>query len=72
MADWLDISTAPRDGTEFLGYDVRTKKMDVCWFFDGEIQPVQSDGYYGPDEMDFGFDWADIKFWMPLPTPPSS
>lgn len=75
MADvmgWQDISTAPRDGTEFLGYDVRTGKMDVCNFDRwGDPQAVQSDCEYGPSEDDFGFDHRDIKFWMPLPTPPS-
>lgn len=78
MSDWQPIETAPKDGTEFLAFDSRTRKMDVCemsniitreplWV----CRPVQMDGEYGPDNSDFGYEWKDITHWMPLPKPPS-
>lgn len=70
---WQPIETAPRDGTEFLAYDAHAKKMDVCEWIDSRsvhIQPVQSDGDYGPSEDDFGYHLSAITHWMPLPAPP--
>jgi hypothetical protein len=74
---WQPIDTAPKDGSEFLAYDTRTRKMDVCysyvfnansqlWF----VRAVQSDSEYGPDPEDFGYDSDDITHWRPLPDPP--
>jgi hypothetical protein len=70
MNDWQPIETAPKDETEFLAYDVRTKKFDVCEVYRGNIISTQSDCERGPDEHEFGYYLKDIKWWMPLPAPP--
>jgi hypothetical protein len=65
----------PKDGVEFLAYDSRTKKQDVCkvveWS-DGKsfVFPVQSDGEFGPFEDEFGHNQSDITHWRHLPEPP--
>jgi len=78
MSEWQPIETAPRDGSEFLAYDSRTKRQDVCHMRNFSLsdvknwvcQPSQFDGEYGPDNNDFGYEWGDITHWMPLPPPP--
>ncbi len=77
MGEWQPIETAPRDGSEFLGYDSRTMKMDVCHMANISTQDplwicrqVQMDGEYGPDYNDFGYERKDITHWTPLPAPP--
>jgi hypothetical protein len=72
--EWQPIETAPKDGTEFLAYDKRTKKMDVCHWIGRPMNwpsQVQMDGEYGPYEDQFGHSWRDISHWMPLPPPPA-
>ncbi len=72
---WQPIETAPKDGSEFLAYDGRVKKMDVCiikchrnhcW-----IYPTLQDRE-GQLEDEFGYDEEDITHWMPLPLPPQA
>lgn len=75
MTGWQPIDTAPKDGSEFLAYDSRTRKMDVAqmrdWVRGGAIcYAVQRDGEYGPDTDEFGHHPGDITHWMPLPEPP--
>jgi hypothetical protein len=72
--EWQPISTAPKDGTEFLAYDVLTKRQDVCMWCDfwNEPKQVQRDGEYGPLSDEFGYDRRAIQWWMPLPQPPQS
>lgn len=78
MSEWLPIETAPKDDTEFLAYDSRTKRMDVCVMSnlygpnDWLVKPVQSDPVYGTHEDEFGHRSVDITHWMPLPEPPNS
>lgn len=78
MSEWRDIATAPKDGTEILGYgrvageisgegwEVRTV---ILWEFDGESdftgynwRVAQTDGYAL---------WMKATHWMPLPSPPT-
>lgn len=74
--EWKPRETAPTDGTEFLAYDARTGKMDVCKTYVGhrgvEIEACQYDKEYGPMDNEFGCDEADITHWMPLPAPPAA
>lgn len=75
---WKPIESAPKDGTEFLGYAAKKGKFDVCaWVVgsinrksgeDGAFETVQHDSQYGPDDDEFGY-W-DATHWMPLPPPP--
>ena len=75
--EWQPIETAPKDDSEFLAYDSRTGKMDVCrmenistaeplWV----CRPTQWDGENGPYSNEFGYKSEDITKWMPLPAPP--
>lgn len=70
MLDWSHIKSAPRDGSEFLAYDVLTKKFDVCVMVqygkEWQAQPVQSDGEYGPSTGEFGYESRGIMLWAPL------
>lgn len=60
MTNWSDISTAPKDGEEFLAHD--GMNCAVAWFgWDEAGEPVWLHGDYQR---------FDAKFWMPLPTPP--
>lgn len=74
MTEWQPIETAPRDGTEFLAYDIQAKKQDVChWSKNFEwFEAVQSDGETGPWFGEFGRDREDITHWQPLPAPPTT
>ena len=66
MTEWQDISTAPKDGNEFLAIDAET----------GFAQVVD----YSPRTNDDTFVWAvsdgstyredAFSHWMPLPPPP--
>lgn len=64
MSKWLPIETAPKDGTEFLGYN--PDLFGVClaqwdtkgWFVDKD---AQGGG---------GFENVELTHWMPLPKPP--
>lgn len=70
---WQPIATCPKDGTQFLAWDSRTKKMDVCANLarpQPSVAAVQFDGEYGPGEDEFGYNESDITDWMPLPEPP--
>lgn len=51
---WQPIETAPRDGTEILGYREGLGTWIVNW---------------DPDEQDFSPGWTPTH-WMPLPEPP--
>jgi len=56
---WKPISTAPKDGTEILGYWARSKVYGLTeWRGDGWI-----------DEE--GDPVSDPTHWMPLPEPPT-
>ena len=72
---WQPIKTAPRDGTEFLAFDSRTRKMDVAemrnWGRAGWVCcAVQSDGELGPGTDEFGHHPGDVTHWQPLPAHP--
>ena len=63
MSEWMDISTAPKDGTEILGASR------------GEITTVFYWREYGNWEIAVTGAWADNgewhpTHWMPLPDPP--
>jgi hypothetical protein len=64
--EWQPISTAPKDGTEFLVYKPTTGITVCLWLdddhpaYEGECPHVAWDhsGYW------------DATHWMPLPPPP--
>ena len=75
--EWQPIETAKDGPAAFLAYDVRTGKMDVCEMMytpTGRpyVMTIEPNQEYGPEPEEFGYDSGDIKFWMPLPSPPSS
>lgn len=65
---WRDISSAPKDGQNILGWDSQQRQITLC--------------RYVPESEDFAAWWAainshdetDYEFhptkWQPLPTPP--
>ena len=63
MSEWLQIDSAPKDGTPIIGYQRHDNKAwsvaviewDECW-------TVCAVSYYDVD-------WTPTH-WMPLPTPP--
>lgn len=85
MSGWRDISTAPKDGTRFLAYEVigpmDEEDEDGFVIARGKYERGQVVAYY----LDFGFGggvvpypWngglsQNIKYthWMPLPPPPA-
>ena len=76
--NWQPIETAP-ENEEFLAYDSVAKKMDVCHVLYVVskskiklIAQIQMDNEYGPFSDEFGYDYANITHWMPLPEPPTN
>lgn len=72
MNEWQPRDTAPKDGTEFLGYSSRVGKCDVFkWSSHWKcFETTQHDGTYGPDEDEISI-FDDFSHWMPLPPAPS-
>lgn len=74
--EWQPIESAPRDGTEILGYNSKVNKCGIIsWrrynptletFVPRESLNADA-SYY---ENDFDYDWGKITHWMPLPKPP--
>lgn len=76
---WQPIETAPKDGTHFLAFDSRVRRMGVCHMVNISTreplwvcQLLECDFEYGPGVEDFGRDYSDITHWQPLPEPPTS
>ena len=72
---WFPAHTCPKDGSEFLAYDAKADKTDVCYYTElspgkGYIAAVQSDCGMWPFEDEFGYDEKAIIAWMPLPARP--
>lgn len=77
MAEWQPIETAPKDGTEILGFE-RMKTGDyfkvVYWTLDGDDiygnggNPVP--GWTAPDDGYVG--GFSPTHWQPLPDPPEA
>ena len=62
MTDWQPIETAPRDGTEFIGFEwtsPETYTQYVCWR-DGDEWVIDGDG----------LGWVRPTLWQPLLPPP--
>lgn len=68
---WQLIETAPRD-IEILGYDSKVNKFDVIMWASWlrHFVPTQTDGQFGPDKDEFGYNSKNITHWMFLPSPP--
>jgi hypothetical protein len=67
MNDWQPIDTAPKDGTEVLGYsDERDPKIELIRYLGADF--VDGDlicKWLDRDEAEF-----PATHWMPLPKPP--
>lgn len=63
--EWHDISTAPKDGTWFLGWNGRERDV---WRWDKD-QPTDTDLGYWVNQADSNFDDVPL-LWQPLPEPP--
>lgn len=80
---WQEISTAPRDGSMFLGWvsaerhstidgqgsgiSADTSEVDFCWW--RSCQDIEEGGFYDNAMGQIG-DFQLITHWMPMPTPP--
>lgn len=62
MSDWQPIETAPRDGTEIIGHDIRTGVSHVTRWDYGWDDP---DDHYYSEAPEYS-----PTHWMPLPSPP--
>lgn len=58
---WLDIESAPKDGSDFLGID-KNSCISICWWEDGVWSDAYTTFYDGIP--------ANPSHWMPLPLPP--
>ncbi|WP_066546810.1 hypothetical protein [Sphingomonas sp. CCH15-F11] len=81
MAEWQPASTAPRDGTQFLGllsngwYALLSGEPNCDWPY----QWWRSDGRHQPPILEThptDTDWSAtysllLTRWMPLPAPPT-
>ena len=81
---WMDIETAPKDGTMFLcwvsaeryssadgecsSYSHDVSQIDFCWWRSGPVELPEA-GYFDPACGQIG-DAQDVTHWMPLPKPP--
>lgn len=64
--NWQPIETAPKDGTQILGYTVWPALTAVRW--------AQESFYYGRPGWEDEFsnvEWQPTH-WMPLPPPPEA
>ena len=69
MADWQDISTAPRDGTFVLLYDDRFKHSEASYLIAHWHTPLEE--WAGRPNSKGRFPlWGEATHWMPLPVPP--
>lgn len=59
--EWQPISTAPKDGSEFLGVDEK-ECITICWWEDGTWSDAYTTFYDGLP--------ANPIMWMPLPSLP--
>ena len=57
---WQPISTAPRDGSEYLAYN--GKQYCICHWSDMK--------WANPEAQPMVFPMNDATHWMPLPSPP--
>jgi hypothetical protein len=72
MAEWQDIASAPKDGTEFVMLDANVKTPAVgLWMSDVEWLNIGKK--IGEAKAEPGwFPLATPTHWMPLPEPPSN
>lgn len=56
---WQPIDTAPKDGTDFLGYTVDGDMWVMAWNYETE--------QFESERLFFG---AALTHWQPLPSPP--
>lgn len=75
MSEWMDISTAPKDGTrvDLWAAERRryvSERITDCWFMDG--QWVHHRTIYDPETPDDLAFLYNVTHWMPLPNPPSA
>jgi Protein of unknown function (DUF551) len=75
MSKWLDITTAPKDGTDILVYGILRKEIGN----DGEFSTVGKCQWFGGglteqwicSDSDHYLSWYDnVTHWRPLPAPP--
>ncbi len=73
--EWQPISSAPKDGTSFLGVRVSSGKSPVIWLITGlhmEYGSLNDDGTKGLTWNGQGALYGiKITHWMPLPIPPA-
>lgn len=58
---WRDISSAPKDGTQFLAFHPRARRYFIaCFVDDGRLHNLSSNR------------WGEATHWMPLPPLPAT
>lgn len=63
MNEWQPIETAPKDGTQFLGWD-QGYFIVVYWEIDDDVEEDQC------WRISYSGDLMFPTHWMPLPEPP--
>lgn len=80
MSEWMDIETAPRDGTEFDAWTEGGYRLtDVKWGSDDYWSGAPCFLVYRRDNDEPHRDmwqdaeeWTRLTHWMPLPNPPEA
>lgn len=75
MSGWQDISTAPKDGTPFLGFYPGWAEMTRCWWY-RDLESKSPKPYWRSDYGLYrGVMWMrehTLTHWQPLPNPPEA
>ena len=71
--NWRPIETAPKDGTQILGFD-EWEGINVCYWIDCSEVWEQRDTKYGwaryYDSTEMSYVTFEPTHWQPLPEPP--
>lgn len=69
MTDWQPIETAPRDGSQFLGYHLSDDHYTGDWF---ALVDYSGDPTWPWSDFEGNHPPSFLTHWMPLPAAPEA